>query len=191
MECPNALKHHMEYVKEAASHLSYEPKCLYYGTVRLAANDLRLEAHDNNVNKACTDRQHPGELEAYFGSIQDISLPKKPIDIVLNLDCIGHTYTPMEDLKKCFDMLRPGGVMHLETPYLGCPDHRSKGEAWQLFSCGYFCYFTMQVLQDMVKKAGFRLVDVKVEDLITIIAQRPPTPGLVGAVQDWYARLAA
>lgn len=175
---PGVLDVHRKHVLQAKKYLGYQPERLYdmgcgAGTIMLAAKDLGIEAFGNDINKACIDWLQGQGFKAQHGFTSNLSIPEEKMDIVINLDYIEHTYTPLEDLKMCFDMLKPGGILYLKTLYLGCPDHKTKGEAWQLFGHGHFYYYTPKVLKEMVKAAGFTIIEATEKSLITIVARRP------------------
>lgn len=182
---PNVLAVHRRHVQAAirahgsTPHHSHSiPKRIYdmgcgAGTILLAARELGLSGYGNDVNKACTDWLTAQGFQVAHGFTSDLPLPEHRMDIVANLDYIEHTYAPLEDLKRCYDMLNPGGILYLKTLYLDCPDHKAKGDGWQLFGVGHVYYYYADVLRDAIASAGFTIVDLKTDNLLTIVARRP------------------
>lgn len=156
---------HHAYIKQAMGLVAGKPAQRLFdmgcgaGTTLIEARKLGLDAEGNEINRASVDLLVSEGFKVYHGFTQELDLPKGAYDIVLNLDYLEHTYTPLEDLRTCFDILRPGGALFLKTLYLGCPAHREKGNDWQLFGPGHFHFFTPAVLRRLVEKAGFNVLE--------------------------------
>ena len=144
------------------------------GTLLHAFRKLGLNASGNEVNEFAV-RMLRGQGFEVTGT-PTLRLERKArYDMVTMLDYLEHTYTPFDDLLTVHAMLRPGGMLHLKTLYLGCPSHAAKGELWQLFGMGHFYYFTPQVLRGMIRNAGFDIVDMRLGGLIHISARKLET----------------
>lgn len=168
---------HRKHIEKAMSFLGRPAKRLFdmgcgAGTTLLEARKLGMEAEGNEINKASVDLLISEGFKAYHGFTQELTLPSNAYDIVINFDYLEHSYTPLEDLRTCLDILSPGGVMYLKTLYLGCPAHVEKGLNWQLFGPGHFHFFTPEVLRRLVEKAGFKVLEVKTGQLIFVAAKK-------------------
>lgn len=144
------------------------------GTLLHAFRKLGLAASGNEVNDFCVRMLRQQGFTVTDAPTRTLAMSAQ-FDIVTMLDYLEHTYTPFDDLLTAHAMLRPGGMLHLKTLYLGCPDHAAKGELWQLFGMGHFYYFTPRVLRGMVRNAGFDIVDMHVNSLIHISARKLET----------------
>ncbi|MEZ5828979.1 MAG: methyltransferase domain-containing protein [Hyphomicrobiales bacterium] len=165
-------------IKKAARFLGYWPDRLYdmgcgAGTMLLEAKSLGIEAWGNDINKAGVDRLQALGCHVAHGFSQDVDIPRDHFDIVLNFDYLEHTYTPLDDLQRCFEMTKPGGILYLETIYLDCVEHKKYGEAWKMFGPGHVYFFKPDVLQSMIESVGYEIVDVELAGLIVIAARRP------------------
>jgi 2-polyprenyl-3-methyl-5-hydroxy-6-metoxy-1,4-benzoquinol methylase len=61
--------------------------------------------------------------QVYIGNIFDIELPSETFDLVTMFDVIEHLEAPVEALRICYRILKPGGVLAISTPNLrglGC-----------------------------------------------------------------------
>jgi len=61
--------------------------------------------------------------QVYTGSIFDVALPSETFDLVTMFDVIEHLEGPLEALRICHRILKPGGALVLSTPNLyglGC-----------------------------------------------------------------------
>ena len=146
------------------------------GTILEAARLKGIEAEGNEINLAAIKRLNELGFTAYHGFTHDLDLPKASYDIVINFDYVEHSYTPLEDLYTCNEILRDGGLMYLKTLYLDCPDHIIKEDAYQLFGSEHFHYFPVRTLCSMIKTAGFDIIDLKLERLVFIAARKTSRP---------------
>lgn len=144
------------------------------GTLLHAFRKLGLTASGNEVNDFCVQMLRRQGFTVTDAPTRALAMEAR-YDIVTMLDYLEHTYTPFDDLLTAHAMLRPGGMLHLKTLYLGCPDHAAKGELWQLFGMGHFYYFTPRVLRGMLRNAGFDIVDMHIDGLIHISARKLET----------------
>ncbi len=169
---------HRKHIEQAISFLGRPAKTLFdmgcgAGTTLIEAKKLGLEAQGNEINKAATDLLTSEGFTVYHGFTQELDLPRNAYDILINFDYLEHSYGPLEDLVTCREMLTPGGILYLKTLYLGCPAHKEKGNDWQLFGPGHFHFFTPEVLRRLVETAGFKVLDVRLGQLVFIAAAKP------------------
>lgn len=166
---------HRKLVETAAGYHKGQPERLLdmgcgAGTLIEEASKLGLESWGNDVNFYSIERLRSMGLKALHGFTHEIDLPEDYFDIVTNTDYLEHSYIPFDDLKTCYRSLRSGGVLYLKTLYLDCPNHLINDDGWKLFGAGHFHFFWPRVLFNMIKKAGFQVIDIKSGPLITFIA---------------------
>ncbi|MDX2287572.1 MAG: class I SAM-dependent methyltransferase [Hyphomicrobiaceae bacterium] len=173
---------HKKHIETAIGRLGYSPRRIFdmgcgAGTLMMEAQDMGLEAHGNDVNRVAVETLRQQGLAAHLGCTNDLDLPEQSFDIVFCLDYLEHTYTPMDDLRYAFKLLRPGGLLYLKTLYLGSPGHLENGDAWHLFCNEHFYFFYPSVLRRMVEHAGFELIEVTQGTLIFVLARRRTDQG--------------
>jgi len=183
MKRPLIRQYHRLEIKRAAKSLGHRPARLFdmgcgAGTTLMEAQALGIEAWGNDINRAGVDMLNAMGCHALHGFSSEIELPSQHFDIVLNFDYLEHSYTPLEDLRRCFEITKPGGILSLKTIYLGCPDHQRFGEHWDMFGAGHFHYFTEDSLPSMVESVGYDIVKILLGNLVFIVAQRPIDPDL-------------
>jgi 2-polyprenyl-3-methyl-5-hydroxy-6-metoxy-1,4-benzoquinol methylase len=111
-------------------------------------------------------------FEVNCATTNELEIPSHKYEIVMMLDYLEHTYTPMEDLNFAFTILSDDGVLLLKTLYLGCPDHKKLKEKWKLLGADHFHFFFPSVLKKMIEAAGFEIVDQKLGQLIHFVAKK-------------------
>lgn len=73
-------------------------------------------------------------------------------DLVVTLDCMEHTFTPFNDLRKMFSMTKVGGYLLLKTFIEEWdPEHR------MLAPIGHQYHFSEKVLKAMITESGYSI----------------------------------
>jgi SAM-dependent methyltransferase len=88
--------------------------------------------------------------EADFGS--------RRFDAITMWDVLEHVVNPMAFLKRCRELLRPGGCLFLNVPDLDSFEARFFGRRWPLLLPEHLNYFNRASLKVSAEKLGFRLV---------------------------------
>ena len=80
-------------------------------------------------------------------------------DAVLMMHVIEHVPEPDATLKEVYRILKPGGIMVLETPRYDTLAFKLLGKRERSLSCdGHIYFFTSETLAKMVNKAGFTIM---------------------------------
>jgi SAM-dependent methyltransferase len=94
-----------------------------------------------------------------FGAtLEQVSLPPAHFDAVTLWDVLEHVPDPLAMLKKCGDLLRPGGHLFLNVPDLDSIEARVLGRRWPLLLAEHLNYFNRRSLRLCGAKAGLTLV---------------------------------
>jgi SAM-dependent methyltransferase len=80
------------------------------------------------------------------------SLSKAAFDVVAMHHVLEHVEDPVGFLRSVGEILRPGGVVHIAVPNLGCWGARFSG--WNNYVPYHLTYFTRDTLERAVRKAG-------------------------------------
>ncbi len=93
--------------------------------------------------------------------------------ILLN-HVIEHIHDPLAALRRCKDLLMPGGELWLETPNLASVGHQEFGADWRgLEPPRHLVIFEINSLQNILIKAGFRKINVsKPRDVVNYMYER-------------------
>lgn len=97
------------------------------------------------------------ELEVLTGDIQVLADRAHVFDAITLSHVIEHVHEPRAVLKDCFRLLRPGGLLWLETPNVDSRGHRLFGTQWRgLESPRHLVLFSRRGLQGALEEAGFK-----------------------------------
>ncbi len=69
-------------------------------------------------------------LKIVHGAFEDIHLPESEYDLVIMQHLIEHVLDPVALVRKAHSVLKPGGVLYIETPNVDAPDFSLFGKYW-------------------------------------------------------------
>jgi 2-polyprenyl-3-methyl-5-hydroxy-6-metoxy-1,4-benzoquinol methylase len=89
-----------------------------------------------------------------------------PVDVVLSTEVIEHVYDPRGFLRNCYDLLKPGGILVLTTPYHGYLKNlllAVTGKMDQHFTVlwdhGHIKFWSRLTLETALKEIGFTNIE--------------------------------
>ena len=141
-------------------------KLLEFGShVGFLLNEAKLRGWrvcgvDANPVAVAWGRQHLQLAELQEGLLEEFSFEghQGQYDAVVLANFLGHVEKPDEAVRKCFWVLKPGGVLAIQTPDLSNPWMRLpknvRGQ-WRYFIGSYFWYFNQKSLTRLLTKSGF------------------------------------
>lgn len=102
-------------------------------------------------------------LNVHIGSAyDDLAAQYGRFRVVLSLEVIEHLYAPRDYARTLFDLLEPGGVAVLSTPYHGywknlalVVSGRMDAHFTALWDHGHIKFWSMRTLSELLREAGF------------------------------------
>jgi SAM-dependent methyltransferase len=89
--------------------------------------------------------------------LETAQLPDASVDVLVMLHVIEHVPDPLATLKEVYRVLKPGGIVVLETPRYDTWLFKILGKRERSLSCeGHIYFFTTDTLQKMANKAEFK-----------------------------------
>lgn len=107
---------------------------------------------------ACAVARAKG-LDVFCGTIEEYRTDQ-PFDVVFMSHVLEHVVDPVDTLERVKELLRPGGVVYVETPNVGALDARVFGSNWGLIHFPRHTYlFDRHTLAEVVRRAGLAVVE--------------------------------
>lgn len=130
------------------------------GMIIKSAMEMGIESSGNDLNAYAIERMRAlFGMKVYYGQLTDLvhnkTLTRNEKDVVIMHDCIEHFYHPLNELISSFEILRPGGILHLMTFVVDTELFRQLGDKWDMLMWNHVYHFSSKSLVRMVKKAGF------------------------------------
>jgi 2-polyprenyl-3-methyl-5-hydroxy-6-metoxy-1,4-benzoquinol methylase len=95
-------------------------------------------------------------LDVRLGGVEKLDPAEEQFDAITLAHVIEHVHHPLEMLKACYKLLRPGGFLWLETPNIASEGHRLFGPAWRgLEPPRHLVLFTQNSMCNALSAAGF------------------------------------
>ncbi|NJN02669.1 MAG: class I SAM-dependent methyltransferase [Leptolyngbyaceae cyanobacterium SL_1_1] len=115
------------------------------------------ELSQEAVNRA------PSSLQSsiHIGDIVNLDLSQSQYSLITMYHIIEHLLDPVQSLKRALDLLRPQGILFVETPNLGGLGARLRGKRWSnIIPPEHLLYFEGKSLRFALESAGFHSVKV-------------------------------
>lgn len=104
-------------------------------------------------------RQRLGPDRVFEGTLETAHLPADRFAVVSLVGTVEHLKRPLQTLREILRVLKPGGLILVQTPNLASLQYRRQGGRWEQFTPpGHLVYFTPGTLRAMLRVAGFRQV---------------------------------
>jgi SAM-dependent methyltransferase len=98
-----------------------------------------------------------------LGDLAQHKLDDGSFDAVYGSHCLEHVHEPLETLRECRRLIRPGGALVMVTPNADSWGRRRYGKSWLgLDAPRHLTVFSASSLADLASQAGFTDVRVKV-----------------------------
>lgn len=109
--------------------------------------------------------------EAYNCTLQDAPFTPESFDVIVMWDVIEHFTSPAAVIRQCLNLIRPGGALVIKTP-----DARAlvpsfapirtiyRHLVYPANTAEHVFHFTPENLSIMLKRVGFREIDVRMDD---------------------------
>jgi SAM-dependent methyltransferase len=106
------------------------------------------------------------QAEIYCGTLESVTKPLTSLDAITLWDVLEHVADPVNFLRICASLLKPGGYLFANVPNLDSIQSRILGSRWPLLLPEHLNYFNRRSLHLCAKKAGLQWVSFR---------QRPST----------------
>lgn len=169
MRLENAIIDRIQKHLDAPIHRLHDVGC-GVGFLLRAARDRGINASGNDLNQyAWQVMQERFGLTVYNDSLPRLELPPESVDAVVMRDYIEHSYHPMLDLHAAHKLLRPGGVVYVETFHIDSRPFEELGAGWNMLFWSHTYHYSTKTLSDMVSRAGLAILEVQTSHADTLV----------------------
>ena len=106
---------------------------------------------------ACREAEKAG-LHTHCGTLESAQYATGFFDVVVANHALEHVHGPLELLRECHRILKPGGLIIIDLPNFGCYDAGLFGPYWSALQAPTHLYhFTKPTLARAVETAGFEI----------------------------------
>ena len=103
-------------------------------------------------------------LPVAVGAVAELHWPEASFDVVTVWHLIEHVTDPLTLLRDIHRLLKPGGLLAIETPNIASRAFRHDGAAWEyLAPPQHLCYFNDQSLRHALTQAGYQPLQTRYE----------------------------
>lgn len=137
------------------------------GTMLECMADSGWQAEGVDFDLAAVANSRRKGLKVHAGFLEDLRYPENCLDAITMSHLIEHVPDPLELLKECRRILKPGGRLVLVTPNISSLAHRIYGSSWFcLDPPRHLRIFTPGSLTTLLQKVGFRItkMDTTIRD---------------------------
>jgi 2-polyprenyl-3-methyl-5-hydroxy-6-metoxy-1,4-benzoquinol methylase len=96
-------------------------------------------------------------LPVLLGTQHAPALAGLQFDVITMWDVIEHVTDPLDELRKAYGLLKPGGAIVVHTMDIDSLTARLMGERWPWLMDMHIHYFSRRTLAAMLQKAGFEV----------------------------------
>jgi len=98
----------------------------------------------------------------YIGSFENYPIKENYFDVITLQDVFDHFIDPVENLKKCYQMLKPGGLLVIKAHNISCLYAKIKGvNFYAIIPPVHLFYFNEQSLKYLFNRVGLRFLKSK------------------------------
>lgn len=92
--------------------------------------------------------------------VEEAGFPDASFDVVSLVEVLEHLADPVPVLRQANRVLRPDGLLYLQTPDLGCVEARLLKHRWvMLYVNSHWFFYSDRPLRRLLQRTGFRVVE--------------------------------
>ena len=134
--------------------------CAFGYFLQIASKNFRTYGVDLNHQITKLAKRNSPDSQIFTGDLTKIRFKKEFFDVICMFDTIEHLKNPGAYLTKVYALLKPGGIIVIETGDIGSWLARIQGDKWRLITPPtHLNYFSGVTLDRILVKNKFRIIE--------------------------------
>jgi SAM-dependent methyltransferase len=100
-------------------------------------------------------------VQCFNGALADAKFDESSFDVAAMYHVIEHFPSPRAELNELHRILKPGGLLAIETPNIANVWFRLLGARWRQFIPDHLFFFTPQTIRRLCEETGFEIVELR------------------------------
>jgi len=120
------------------------------------------DVHGLELSESAVNIARQRGLDVQCATFETANLNLNSFDCIIMSQVLEHLYSPTLALRRCYELLRPGGLLLIAVPKFDSWTRHAMGNYWHnlLFPI-HLHHFDQDVLERMVRNAGFHVCEVR------------------------------
>ncbi len=120
------------------------------------------DVHGLEISESAVEVAKKQGLDVQCSTFEEADLSANTFDCIIMSQVLEHLYSPRLALQRCYQLLRPGGLLLIAVPKFDSWGRHALGNFWHnlLFPI-HLHHFNQPVLERMVRDAGFQVREVR------------------------------
>lgn len=129
-----------------------------FGGLLSVAKQMGFEVYGIDVSEYAANyaRQSLGETNIKTGVLKPGDFKPESMDCITMVEVAEHLSNPMETFKESYRLLKPGGILLIQTANMDGWQAKKEGSQYHYFLPGHLYYFSKKTLNRYANKIGFR-----------------------------------
>ena len=129
-----------------------------FGGFALQAKEMGYRANGLDVSEYAAEHAQKNGLKTIQGKIKSGIFPDDSFDIVTMIEVMEHVSNPDETLSALSKMIRPGGLLVIQTANFAGMQAKREKEKYHYYLPGHLYYYSRKNLTELLKKHKFSRV---------------------------------
>jgi SAM-dependent methyltransferase len=100
-------------------------------------------------------------LDCFNGTLADARFPDRHFDVVALYHVIEHFRSPRAEVREMHRILKPGGMLVMETPNIATIWYHLLGARWRQFIPDHIFFFTPNTITRLCEENGFQVSELR------------------------------
>ncbi len=134
----------------------------FTGNFLLAAREAGWQVEGTEISEPAIDYARSShQLKIHAGDLTELNLPDDYYDTVTLFDVIEHVKDPQATIAEIYRILRPGGILYMDTPHFRSVPRWILGKDWNVFFPWHRTYFSVANMKLLLEMCQFKVKHIE------------------------------